>query len=184
MTGRFENARLNILRSEEEIKTRIRELAREIDNAFRGEEIVVVGVLKGSFIFFADLIRQLKSDVVCEFLGTSDYSDEPLSSGEVKIILDLSSPVAGRNVLLVEDIVSDALTLHYLARNLMARGPTVLKTCCFVKKDFPAMNSDFGIDFVGFHFPQAHQIVGYGVDYEGRYRNLPYVAQIDVLPGN
>lgn len=170
-----------IIKTEDSIRKRIGELAQEIDRSFRGEEVLVVGVLKGAFIFFSDLIRSMKSEIVCEFLGTTMYREAPLSSGEVKITLDLNMPISGKNVLLVEDIVSDALTFNYLYRNLKAREPKILKTCCFVKKDSPMVKSDFKIDFVGFVFPEEDHIVGYGLDYEGRYRNLPYLAKFKLI---
>jgi len=180
MDKQFETDSLEILKDEKTIKTRIGELAIEIDKAFLGEDIVVIGVLKGAFIFLADLVRALRSDITCDFLGTSDYAEESKLSGEVKITLDLNSPVKGKNVLLVEDIASDALSFRYIYRNIESREPKVLKTCCFIKKEDENESEDFSIDFIGFKVSKKINIVGYGIDYEGRYRNLPYVARLEI----
>jgi hypoxanthine phosphoribosyltransferase len=179
MGQNYESSSLEVIKSEQDINQRIGELAREIDDQFAGEEVVVVGVLKGSFIFFSDLIRQMKSEVTCEFFGTSEYTEGQQSSGEVKITLDLNSPISGKNVLLVEDIVSDALTLRYLSRILESRSPKMLKTCCFVRKKYEEDSED-DIDYVGFEIAPSDHIVGYGIDYEGRYRNLPNLVKLKI----
>lgn len=168
-----------IIKTEDEIKTRIKELAGLIDKEFNGEEVVVVGILKGSFIFLSDLIRQMKSEVSCEFLATRELAKDIPDSGEVKIILDLNSPIRGKNVLLIEDIVSDALTLEFISNTLKARKPKKLKTCCFVRRNKGLGDaSDFDIDFVGFDIKEEKPVIGYGIDYEGRFRNRPYLASL------
>jgi hypoxanthine phosphoribosyltransferase len=178
MDDQTKSALLEIIKDEKAIQKRVSELSEEIDNTFKGEEIVVIGILKGAVVFMSDLVRAMKSEVICDFLGTSGYTKEEEISGEVKITLDLNSPVKGRNVLIVEDIASNALTLRYVYKNISSREPKTLKTCCFIKKESKNENHDFKIDFIGFKLPSNLNVVGYGIDFEGKYRNLPYVAKV------
>jgi len=171
----MDESKIQVLLSEEKIQSRVQEMGREITEKFKGEELVVVGILKGSFIFLADLVREIKLPLSVEFMGVSSYGDKKTSSGEVKVTLDLNHPVHGKNVLLVEDIIDSGLTMSYLQRNLQARGPKRLATATFLYKP-EALKTHVKLDFVGFKIGNEF-VIGYGLDYAGHYRNLPYLAQ-------
>lgn len=160
--------------SAQELETRIRVLGEEIRREYPGQSLIVVGVLKGSFLFMADLIRALDLPVQCEFLGVSSYGDDTESSGEVKVTADLTRPIHGQHVLVVEDIIDTGLTLAYILRTLAARNPASLRVCCLLDKR-ERRQVEIEADFVGFTIPNAF-VVGYGLDYQGFMRNLPYVG--------
>lgn len=164
--------------SEEKIQARVKELAHEINTKFKGQEILAVCVLKGSFMFYADLIRNLEGNVQCEFLAVSSYTGMS-SSGEVKVTLDLARPIEGKNVLIVEDIVDTGLTMNFLKSLLLARQPKSLQTAVLLQKP-DALKVPCELDYVGFKIPNDF-VVGYGLDYQGYYRNLPYIAQVQNL---
>lgn len=166
-----------VLIPESKIKSRIHELATEIAFDHRGKEITVICVLKGSFIFFADLIRQLDLPVSCEFMGVSSYGNKTTSSGEVKLTLDMTEPLNGKHVVIVEDIVDTGLTMQYLISNLKARKPASLKVCSLLVKP-ECLKADIEIDYVGFKLANEF-VVGYGLDYAGRFRQLPYIGVMD-----
>ncbi|RME15773.1 MAG: hypoxanthine phosphoribosyltransferase [Bdellovibrio sp.] len=171
----MENHKLSPLFTQQQIQEKIKELANQITQKINGEPLTAVCILKGSFIFFADLIRQIPLDITCDFLGVSSYQGTQ-SSGEVKISLDLASPVKNQNLLLVEDIVDTGLTMNYLQKNLASRGPKSITTVALLNK--PGMREvECQIDFFGFNIGNDF-VVGYGLDYNGFYRNLPYIAQI------
>jgi hypoxanthine phosphoribosyltransferase len=171
--------RLTILISEEDLRRRVDEIAREVAADLRDKDPVVICVLKGAFVFVADLIRRLDLPVTTEFIRVSSYGNNVVTSGEVKLELDLANSVANRHVLLIEDIVDTGLTLQYLKANLAARGPASIRVCALLHK--PANNVKLTtIDYVGFSIPSKF-VVGYGLDYQGYYRNLPYIAQIEDL---
>jgi hypoxanthine phosphoribosyltransferase len=161
------------------LQARVRELAKEIEEAYMGREpLVAVCVLKSSFVFFSDLIRQIDLPMNCEFLGVSNYGNRPnSSSGEVKVTLDLVSPIAGRHVLLVEDIVNSGATLHFLKQILQARRPASLKVCALFQKT-QSLRRDVDVDYVGFQIGDEF-VVGYGIDYADRYRGLPYIGAVE-----
>ncbi len=159
------------------IATRVAELGREIDRKIAPGPLTVVGVLRGAFIFMADLVRAIPREMTCEFLGVRSYGDATVSSGVVEITHDLMAPIAGRHVLLVEDIVDTGLTLRYLLDLLAARGPASVHTCVLLSKTLPQASPP-AIDFVGFEAPDAF-VVGYGLDAAQLYRNLPYVGVIE-----
>ncbi len=138
---------------------------------------MVVGVLRGAFVFMADLVRAIPRDVRCEFLAVTSYGDANESSGEVKIAADICSPIAGKNVLLVEDIVDTGLTLSYLADLLAARKPSSLEICALLSKP-SRRRVEIPVRFVGFEVPDRF-VVGYGLDAGQRYRNLPHIAVMD-----
>ena len=153
-------------------------MSEDISREFSGlEQIVAICVLKGSFVFFADLVRNLSMDIQCEFMGVSSYSGETQSSGEVKITLDLMTPLEGKNVLLIEDIVDTGLTMNFLKKRLEDRKPNKLVTATLLHKP-AAMKVSCELDHVGFEI-ENHFVVGYGLDYKGLYRNLPYIAQAE-----
>lgn len=169
--------KLSKLISEDEIQKKVKEIAASLTNEFKGEEVVAICILKGSYMFYSDLIRELELDVICEFFGVSSYHGGTQSSGEVKVTLDITHPLEGKNVLLVEDIVDSGLTMSYLQRVLKARGPKTLKTVSLLKKP-AALKEDVMLDYVGFEIENQF-VVGYGLDYQELYRNLPYIAQAE-----
>jgi hypoxanthine phosphoribosyltransferase len=156
----------------------VRELAAQI-NADYGEsdELTAICTLKGGVVFFADLVRQLKMPVVCEFLGVSSYGQSSSSSGEVKVTLDLSEPLLGKQVLIVEDIADSGLTLSYLQNYLQMRKPASLKTVSLLFKPDALKVEHLKLDYVGFKIAN-HFVVGYGLDYAEKFRGLPYVGAI------
>ena len=138
----------------------------------------MVGVLRGAFIFMSDLVRAIPREMTCDFLGVRSYGDATVSSGVVEITSDLAAPIAGRHVLLVEDIADTGLTLRYLLDLLQARGPASVHTCVLLSKTAQRTTS-IPVDFVGFEAPDAF-VVGYGLDAGQLYRNLPYIGVLDV----
>lgn len=166
-----------VLISAERIAARVAELGRDIASAFPPGELMAVCVLKGSFMFYADLVRAIPRDMTCEFLTARSYGDATVSSGVVEIGSDLAAPVAGKHVLLVEDIVDTGLTLKYLLGILSARGPASLKSAALLSK--PSRRQvEAPVDFIGFEIPDRF-IVGYGLDAAQKHRNLPYLAAMD-----
>ncbi|MBC98921.1 MAG: hypoxanthine phosphoribosyltransferase [Halobacteriovoraceae bacterium] len=160
--------------SEEKIKTRIKELGAQITKEYAGEEIHIVCVLNGAFMFMADLVREIKLPVILDFISASSYGDETVSSGELKIKMDLASDVAGKHVLLVEDIVDTGLTMKVLRKNIEERGAKSVKLASFLFK--PArLEHETHIDYLGFEI-EDHFVIGYGLDFAGRYRELPYIG--------
>jgi hypoxanthine phosphoribosyltransferase len=162
--------------SEDEIKQTVRRLGEEI-TAHYGQleqELMVVGLLRGSFIFMADLVRQIKTPLVVDFMTLSSYGDGTVSSGDVKVVMDLDSSIENRDVLLVEDIVDTGRTFSKVIRMMANRNPRSLKVCTFLNKP-DARIADVRIDFCGVDIPNEFA-VGYGLDYAQGYRNLPYVG--------
>jgi hypoxanthine phosphoribosyltransferase len=172
----MENVRLSPLITEKEIHGRVRALGESITEKYRNQDLVVVAVLKGSFLFYADLVRAIDTDLTCDFIGVSSYNDSMQSSGEVKINLDLSRSIRDRHVVLVEDIVDTGLTMNYLRRHLEAHKPKSLTTVSLLMKP-DALKEECKVDLVGFKIPNDF-VVGYGLDYQGYFRNLPYIAQV------
>lgn len=167
-----------VLIPEERIQARVEELARRISSDHAGrEELFLVGVLRGSFIFLADLVRRLSIPVRIDFLALSAYPESAPPSGEVRLLLDLRTPIAGRHVLVVEDIVDSGSTLHFLLETLRPRGPATLSTCSLLRKP-DRLREDLRIDYVGFDIPDVW-VVGYGLDLSGRHRELPYIGTFD-----
>ena len=171
-------ATTNVLLSESQIKTRIASLAAEIEGDYpSSEEIHLVAVLKGGFMFMADLVRAMSERVTMDFMAVSSYGKGTTSSGQVRVLKDLDSNVEGRHVILVEDIVDTGLTLHYLQDLLRARDPKSMKTACLLSKPSRRKVS-VGVEYVGFTI-EDHFVVGYGLDYAEKYRNLPYIAVLE-----
>ncbi len=162
--------------SEQKIQERIREMGNQLTDKFHGEHVVFICVLKGSLIFFADLIREIRLDMTCEFLGVSSYQSFK-SSGEVKLTLDLATPIENKHVCLVEDLADTGLSLNYLQRALKNRNPKSLTTVVFLRKP-NAMKVDYSLDYTGFDISNNF-VVGYGLDYNEYYRNLPYIAKVE-----
>lgn len=159
--------------SQEKIESRIKELAQEIDQEFGGEEVVVVGVLNGAFIFVADLIRQMKSPVYFDFIGASSYKGTE-STGKITITKDIKVDIKDKNVVLVEDIVDTGLTISELNKLLQERGPKSIKLATLLHK--PAKTAHpVAIDYLGFEIEDKF-VIGYGLDFDGRYRELPFIG--------
>jgi len=163
-----------VLVTEAEIVQRTMEIGSEITNDLQGETPLLVGVLKGSVIFVADLMRAIAGPVELDFLAVSSYGEETQSTGVVKILKDLDNEVTGRHIVLVEDIVDTGLTLRYLINYLEAKNPASIRTCSLLLRQGDH-NKDLAIDYVGFSLPPAF-VVGYGLDARQQYRNLPYIA--------
>jgi hypoxanthine phosphoribosyltransferase len=161
--------------AERDIQARIKSLAAEIEGDYpAGDSIHLVAVLKGGFMFMADLVRAMSERVTMDFMAVSSYGKGTTSSGQVRVLKDLDSNVEGRNIILVEDIVDTGLTLHYLQELLRARAPKSLKTACLLSK--PSRRKvDVQVDYIGFTI-EDHFVVGYGLDYAEKYRNLPHIA--------
>lgn len=175
MSHPSETAQLAPLLTADQIQTRVKELGRQIREDLGPSEITLLCILKGSIMLTADLARAMEGPLRIEFLGVASYGDEQSSSGAVQITHDLSTPLEGRVVVIVEDIVDTGLTLSYLRRTLMARHPAVLKVCALLEK--PAGKSPVKPDYVGFEVGDEF-VVGYGLDWAQRHRNLPYVAKV------
>ncbi|NOX20184.1 MAG: hypoxanthine phosphoribosyltransferase [Nitrospirae bacterium] len=159
--------------SEEDIQKKVKELAEQISKDFEGQELVTIGILKGAFMFFADLVRHIKVPLTIDFIVASSYIKES-TTGEVKIHYDVREEIEGKNVLLVEDIVDTGITLNYLRERFLLRSPKTLKICALLDKKERRL-VDVPIDYKGFEIPNEF-VVGYGLDYNNQYRNLPYIA--------
>lgn len=163
-----------ILFSEEVIRSRVKELGEEISRDYTGKEIVCIGVLKGCFVFMADLVRELNLDCSIDFMAVSSYGSGTVTTGAVKIGKDISANIEDRDVLIIEDILDSGVTLSYLREFLMQRKPASIKICTLFDK--PARRrADIKADYVGLVCPDEF-IVGYGLDYDEKYRNLPYIG--------
>ncbi|MBI4653407.1 MAG: hypoxanthine phosphoribosyltransferase [Nitrospirae bacterium] len=157
----------------EQIQNRVRELAAEISEDYKGKEILSVGILRGAFIFFADIVRLIQVPMEIDFLNVSSYMKTE-TSGEIKIHTDLREDIKDKDVLLIEDIVDTGLTLNYIRNRLLSRQPASLKICAFLDKK-PRRRVEVPLDYIGFEIPDEY-IVGYGLDYDNKFRNLPYIA--------
>ncbi|MCA1708280.1 MAG: hypoxanthine phosphoribosyltransferase [Actinobacteria bacterium] len=163
-----------ILISQEEIHDKIATLAKQVTEDYRGRDLLLVGVLKGAFVFMSDLAREIHLPIEFDFMAVSSYGSSTKSSGVVRILKDLDYEITGRHVLLVEDIIDSGLTISYLLRYLEARGPASLEICSlFWKKGEQAVPLD--VKYPGFEIPPVF-VVGYGLDYAEKYRNLPYIG--------
>lgn len=160
--------------TEEQIKKRVSELAQQISRDFGDEEILAVGILKGAAVFFTDLLREMERSVKMNFMVLSSYGSSTKSTGAVRILYDLEEDITGKNVLIVEDIVDTGLTLHYLTATLKSRNPKSLKVCCLLDK-LERRKIEFTPDYIGFRVPDVF-LIGYGLDYAERYRNLKYIG--------
>lgn len=163
-----------ILFTAEQITTRVEELGQQISEDFAGQTPLLVGVLKGSAIFIADLVRAILGPVELDFLAVSSYGEATKTSGVVKILKDLDQDIGGRPVILVEDIIDSGLTMRFLVEHLNAQQPALLKTCSLLVRD-SAQVDGVSLDYVGFTIPPSF-VIGYGLDVAQRYRNLPYIA--------
>lgn len=163
-----------VLISEEELKQRVAELGKQISEDYRGEDVVLVCVLKGAVMFFSDLARHITGNVTLDFISCSSYGSSTVSSGVVRILKDLDRPVEGKNVVVVEDIVDTGTTLHYLLKNLKSRNAKSVRLAALLNKP-DRRKVDVHVDYQGFVIPD-YFVVGYGLDYDEKYRQLPYVG--------
>jgi hypoxanthine phosphoribosyltransferase len=169
---------VQVLIDDKTVQTRIRELGREIRRDYGAETPVhLVAVLKGAFMFLADLMRAIDGPVTCDFIAVSSYGAGKTSSGEVKLIKDLDHTLQGRDVIIVEDIIDTGVTLSYLKEMLHARGPRSLKTACLLNKPSRRL-VDVPVEYVGFSIEDRF-VVGYGLDYDQRYRHLGYIGVVE-----
>ncbi|MDX9849643.1 MAG: hypoxanthine phosphoribosyltransferase [Anaerolineaceae bacterium] len=175
-----------VLFNEEQIKFRISEIASQINDDYQDKHPVFVGVLKGVFIFMADLLRKIEIDCDVDFLAISNYSNDARNRGMVRLVKDLEISIEGRHVLFIEDVIDTGLTLNFLLRNLQERNPASLRVCTLFNKASRRL-IELPIQYKGFDLPDKF-VVGYGLDYNEKYRNLPYVgiikAEIFQQPAN
>lgn len=166
----------HILLSEEQIQQRVQELASEIDRDYEGKDILLIGVLKGAVMVMADLSRAIHTPATMDWMAVSSYGSGTQSSGVVRILKDLDTDISGKHVLIVEDILDSGLTLSWLISNLKSRDPESVEVCTLLRKpDAAKVNVD--VRYIGFDIP-AEFVVGYGLDYDERYRNLPFVGTL------
>lgn len=163
-----------VFASEQQLRERVEAIGRQITEDYAGREPVFVGVLKGCFIFMADLVRACDVKCTVDFMVVSSYGSGTVSSGAVEIVKDLSQDIAGRDVIIVEDILDSGNTLSYLKRYMQARNPASIRIVTLMDKP-ERRKADVAADYVGFTIPDAF-VVGYGLDYDQRYRNLPYIG--------
>lgn len=173
--SRLEGEKVEVLLSEEQLQERIAAIGAAITRDYAGKPLKLVGVLKGSFMFMADLARAIDLPLKVDFIGTTSYQGTT-TSGVVRITNDLSRPIDGEHILLVEDIVDTGLTMQYLLENLATRHPASVKVCALLEKPARA-KVQIPIDYKGFSIPDEF-VVGYGLDWDGRFRNLPYLGVV------
>ncbi|OPJ56830.1 hypoxanthine phosphoribosyltransferase [Alkalithermobacter paradoxus] len=166
----------DILISKEDIDKKVYEIAKKIESDYKGEELLLIGVLKGAFVFISDLIRHIDLDVSLDFMAVSSYGMATKTSGTVKILKDLDVDIENKNILIVEDIIDTGLTLKYLSDNLKSRNPKSMKICTLLDKP-ERRECHLDIDYVGFEIPDKF-IVGYGIDCGEKFRNLPYIGVV------
>ncbi len=168
---------VEVLLTEVVVRHRIKELAREISSDYEGQEILVVGILKGAFIFMADLVREIEVPLKLDFMDVSSYGNSAVSSGEARIMKDLEESIEGKNVIIVEDIIDTGLTLNYITEILKKREPQSLRICCLLDKP-SRRQSTIQPDYTGFVIEDLF-VVGWGLDYAERYRNYPAIGVLN-----
>ena len=168
---------IRVLIPEEQVEEKIKEMAEQISGDIGDEPITLICILKGSVFFSCELAKHIKGPVLLDFMSVSSYGAETESSGVVRIIKDLDTPIDGKNVLVVEDIIDTGRTLSYLLENLQARKPKSLKLCTLLDKPERRV-VDVNVDYIGFQIPDEF-VVGFGLDYAQRYRNLPYIGVLE-----
>ena len=166
-----------IIINETEITEKVIEIASKLDKHFKGEQITFICILKGSYMFFSDLLKHIKSDVRIDFMQVTSYGSSTVSSGKLKIKKDLDIDIDGKNVVIVEDIIDTGITLFNLKKYILNKNPKELKICAFLDK-FERRTADINADYIGYKIEDRF-VVGYGLDVNEEYRNLPYIAVID-----
>ena len=164
--------------TQEEMRARIKELGKQIANDYAGKDLVLVGVLKGAYAFYADLARAIRIPMRVDFLIVASYGGQSKTSGKVKVVTELTEDIKGKDVLLIEDIVDSGLTVQYLMKTLSKHKPKSIKVCTLLSKP-ERRTIDVPLDYIGFKIPNKY-VVGYGLDYQQKYRNLPYLAVLDM----
>lgn len=173
----FTNSNIETMYSADEITARIAEMGEKITAEYAGKDLVLVGVLKGSCVFLADLMRHIDLPLTIDFMSVSSYKDGTTSTGDIEILKDLSNPIRDKHVLIVEDIIDTGLTLSRLVEILGSRGAASIKIATFLDKPEPRIKKELVVNHVGFVIPNKF-VVGYGLDAAGRYRNLPFVGVV------
>ncbi|MEF9934797.1 MAG: hypoxanthine phosphoribosyltransferase [Clostridium sp.] len=163
-----------VLYTKEEIAAKVKELAKIISDEYRGKRVLCIGILKGSVVFLSDIIREMDIEVEIDFMAVSSYGNSTTSSGIVRILKDLNYDIEGKDVVIIEDIIDTGTTLKYLCQYLKARKPKSLKVCCLLDKP-ERRKADIKADYIGFEIPD-YFVVGYGIDYADRFRQLPYIG--------
>jgi len=163
--------------TQEQMRARIREMGKQISADYAGKDLVLVGVLKGAYAFYADLARAIRIPIRVDFIIVTSYGSKAKTSGKVKLITELTEEIKGKDVLLVEDIVDSGLTVQYLVKTLSKKKPRSIKVCTLLSKP-ERREVEVQIDYEGFKIPNQY-VVGYGLDYQQKYRNLPYLAVLD-----
>src|ERR1700734_2737042 len=166
----------DVLITAEQLQQRIAELAEQIDADYAGRNLLLVGVLKGAVMVMADLARAMRLPVEMDWMAVASYGSGTKASGVVRILKDLDCDITGRHVLVVEDIIDSGLTLSWLVRNLASRGPASLRVCTLLRKP-DAARTEVDVAYTGFDIPDAF-VIGYGLDYAERYRNLPFIGTL------
>ena len=170
--------KINVHLTEEQIEQRVRELGAEISKVYGDEPVCLISILKGSVFFTCELAKRITSPVEIEFMSVSSYGSGTSSSGVVRIVNDLGTSIEGKNVLVIEDIIDSGRTLSYLLENLKTRNPKTLRLCTLLDKPDRRV-VDVNVDYVGFVIPDEF-VVGYGLDYDQKYRNLPYIGFVEI----
>ena len=168
---------IKVLISEEKLQERVEKIAKQIETEYAGKELILICILKGSIFFTVDLAKRIKGDVKLEFIRVSSYNDGTESSGEIKMKLDLKDSIQGKDVIVIEDIIDTGRTLSYLIEYLKMKKPNSVKLCALLDKPERRV-IDVKVDYTGFQIPDKF-VVGYGLDYDEKYRNLPFVGHIE-----
>ena len=156
-----------------QIQTKVKELAGRISKEYKGKELLAVGILKGAFMFYSDIVRNIEIPITIDFIIASSYIKTE-TSGQVKVFYDIKGDISEKHILLIEDIVDTGVTLNQIRERILSRGPKSLKICAFLDKQERRV-VEVPIDYIGYTIPN-HFVVGYGLDYDNRYRNLPYIS--------
>jgi hypoxanthine phosphoribosyltransferase len=177
MTTEFSNSNLEVMYSAEEISARIKELGKQITADYADKDVVLVGVLKGSVIFLADLMREIDLKLTIDFMAVSSYKDGTVSTGDIEILKDLTNSIRGKDVIICEDIIDTGLTLFRLTEILGSKGANSVRIATLLDKPEPRIKKELKIDYCGFQIPNKF-VVGYGLDAAGRWRNLPFIGVV------
>ena len=173
----FTNPNLETMYSVEEIAARVKELGAQITKDYKDKDLILIGVLKGSCVFMADLMREIDLNLEIDFMAVASYKDGTVSTGDVEIIKDLMKPIREKDIIIVEDIIDTGLTLTRLVEMLETRGTNSIKIATLLDKPEPRINKDLKVDYCGFSIPNKF-VVGYGLDVGGRFRNLPFIGVV------
>lgn len=169
---------IKVLLTEEEVNRRISEVAEEINKDYKGEDIHLICILKGGAMFMCELAKRLDGEVSFDFMDVSSYGSGTESTGIIKILKDLDEDISGKNVIIVEDIIDTGRTLHNLSNLLMSRGPKSIRICTMLDKPSRRVQKEVKVDYRCFEIPNKF-VVGYGLDYDQRYRNLPFIGVVE-----